>query len=278
MALFSKGNSIRSAEFHKKKQKENYIKSAVILFSLIILIFTPIYLFGLDRFQIRNIEIAGNHSTSKDELSKIIIDNLKGNYLFVFPKSNALIYPKNKILNDISSSIPRIENINISLLNPTSIKVSITERKPIGLYCKELKSSQEDCFFIDDKSYIFANSPTFSDDVYFVYLKEPAFENPLGETYLPLDEFIKLPLFIKSLNSLNLFPRALLTTPKEYYFELTGGGKIIINRVDDLTTIKGNLESFLTDQEEARNPNFIENISYIDLRFGNKVFYKLKGE
>ncbi len=278
MSLFSKSNSIRSPEFHKKKQKENFKKSALILFSFIILIFTPIYLFGLDRFQIRNIEIAGNDSTSKDELSKIIIDNLKGNYLLLFPKSNALIYPKNKILNDITSSIPRIENINISLQNPTSIKVSVVERKPVGLYCKELKATEENCFFLDDKSYIFANSPTFSDDVYFVYLIEPAFENPIGETYLPVNEFIKLPLFIKSLNSLNLFPRALVTTSKEYYFELTGGGKIIINRADDLIMIKNNLESFLTDQEEARNPNFIENISYIDLRFGNKVFYKLKGE
>ncbi len=277
MQLFSKGGAIRSAELHRKKQREKWIKLTLSVLGFLIIVSLPIYIFRMDQFQISNIELKGNNITKSEDLTKIIKEDLKGNYLFIFPKSNALIYPKKKILSDIKANIPRIENSQGKLLNSKTLEISISERDPAGLYCQK-QTSQKECYFLDDDGYIYSVAPSFIGDVYFVYLKNPEITNPLGQSYLDKEEFKKLPPFIQSLKDLNVIPHSLQRTLNEYYLEIQGGGKIIINKDDDLGKVRENLESFLNDQVTTQAPGFLESISYIDLRFGNKVFYKLKGE
>lgn len=278
MKLFSKGDAIRSPEFHKKKQRERWIKiSAVILF-LLIFIATPIYLFRMDRFLISNIELTGNSVTKYEDVAQIVSADLMGNYLFIFPKSNALIYPKNKIKEDLLRSIPRLSEVNVTLVNPKSLNIEISERAPAGLYCTNDKENLTQCYFMDEKGYIFSRAPSFSGDVYFIYLSDPVIEDPIGKNYLTSEEFQELPLLVNSLKVINIPIRSLTTTANEYYLELLGGGKIIISKKDSLKEVASNLESFLNDQSITRAPGFLDNVSYIDMRFGNKVFYKLKNE
>lgn len=277
MQLLSKGGAIRSPELHKKKQREKWIKISLSVLGFLIILAIPIYVLRVPHFQISNIEIKGNNVTKYEDVAAIVTKELNGKYLFLIPKSNALIYPKKKILNDIKENIPRIENIKGELLNAKTLSITITEREPVGLYCTN-QTSQNACYFLDDEGYIYSQAPIFSGDVYFVYLKDPAIENPLGQIYMEKEEFQKLPEFIKNIKDLGVNPVSLLRTLNEYYLELPAGGKIIVNKDDDLKEITKNLESFLNDQAEARKPGFLENIAYIDLRFGNRVFYKLKGE
>ncbi len=70
--------------------------------------------------------------------------------------------------------------------------------------------------------------------------------------------------------------RALVNSENEYHLLLPNGGKIIFNKKDKLEDINSNLESFLNDQPNIKVSDFLTNISYIDMRFGNKIFYKLK--
>ncbi len=278
MKLFSKGDAIRSPEFHKMKERERWYKIIALFLFLILFIATPIYLFRMDQFQVGNIELKGNNVTQYEDIARIVTDNLDGNYLFIFPKSNALIYPKDKIKNDILNSIPRIENIDLALVNPKTLKIEISEREPSGIYCLDLKSRSEGCYFMDKDGFIFSKAPSFSGDVYYLYSSDPPLEDPLGKYYLTTTEFQQLLPFVTTLKDINIPTRSLLSTSNEYYLELIGNGKIIINKDDDLKKVAENIESFLKDQEITRSSNFIESVSYIDMRFGNKVFYKLKNE
>jgi hypothetical protein len=278
MKLFSKGDAIRSPEFHKKKEKERWIKIIALILFLFVFIATPIYLFRMNQFLISNIELKGNNVTKYEDVARIASENLDGNYLFIFPKSNALIYPKNKIRNDLLKNIPRINEVKVSLSNPKSLKIEINEREPAGLYCDSQKINSAECYFIDEDGFIFSRAPSFSGDVYFIYSSDPIIEDPLGKNYSTKDEFQKLPPLIHSLKEIHVPLRSLTTTVNEYYLELLGGGKIIIGKKDNLTDVASNLESFLNDQAVTKAPGFLDNVSYIDMRFGNKVFYKLKGE
>jgi cell division septal protein FtsQ len=278
MKLFSKGDAIRSPEFHKMKERERWSKIVALTLFLLLFIVTPIYLFRMDQFQVGNIELKGNNVTQYEDIARIVTDNLNGNYLFLFPKSNALIYPKDKIKNDILNSIPRIENINLALANPKTLEIEIVEREPAGIYCLDLKSKTEGCYFIDKNGFIFSKAPSFSGDVYYLYSSNPPLDDPLGKYYLTTAEFQQLLPFVMTLKEINVPTRSLLSTSNEYYLELVGDGKIIINKEDDLKKVAENIESFLKDQDITKAANFLENVSYIDMRFGNKVFYKLKSD
>ena len=175
-------------------------------------------------------------------------------------------------------SIPRIQDIDLKLTNPRTLKIEIKEREPAGIYCLDLKSPSQGCYFMDNEGYIFSKAPSFSGDVYYLYSSNPPIEDPLGKNYLNSEEFQKLMPFVNTLKEIGIATRSLLATTNEYYLELPGEGRIIINKEDNLKTVAENIESFLKDQDITKTPNFLENVSYIDMRFGNKVFYKLKNE
>lgn len=278
MALFSKGGAIRSPEFHKKKQKERNKKLVVIVIFVIFLIGLPIYLLRISPFLVSSIIVEGNSVTSYEDVASIVKKNLEGYYMFIFPKSNALLYPKKSITKDLLLNIPRLNNVKVSLINPKSLKIEIEERQPTGLYCLDVKVLSEGCYYIDNEGYIYSKAPSFSGDVYFVYSAEPVIEEPLGKSFLTLEEFKKLPPFINLIKQIGVSLHSLTATTNEYYLILTGGGRIIINKQDDLKVVVENLESFLKDHAITTVPNFLEDVSYIDMRFGNKVFYKLKSE
>lgn len=278
MKLFSKGDAIRSPEFHKKKEKEKWTKLSLSILGFFIILSIPIYVFRNNQFQISNIEIKGNSVTKYEDIAKIVAEDLDGNYFFVFPKSNALVYPKKKILSDIRINIPRIETVEGTLLNAKTLSILITEREPAGLYCADTTPNKDECYFIDENGFIFSRAPSFSGDVYFIYSTDPTIEDPLGKNYSTKEEFQKLPPLISSLKEIQISLRSLTTSANEYYLELPAGGKIIIGKKDNLKDVASNLESFLNDQEITRAAGFLESVSYIDMRFGNKVFYKLKNE
>ena len=278
MKIFSKGDAIRSPEFHKRKERERWFKITVFFIFLLVFIITPIYLFRMDQFQVKNIELEGNSVTQYEDIATIVSRDLEGSYLFLFPRSNALIYPKNKLKEDILMSIPRIQDIDLKLTNPRTLKIEIKEREPAGIYCLDLKSQSEGCYFMDNEGYIFSKAPSFSGDVYYLYSSNPPIEDPLGKNYLNSEEFQKLIPFVNTLKEIGIATRSLLATTNEYYLELPGEGRIIINKEDNLKTVAENIESFLKDQDITKTTNFLENVSYIDMRFGNKVFYKLKNE
>ena len=232
----------------------------------------------MDQFQVKNIELEGNSVTQYEDIATIVSRDLEGSYLFLFPRSNALIYPKNKLKEDILMSIPRIQDIDLKLTNPRTLKIEIKEREPAGIYCLDLKSQSQGCYFMDNEGYIFSKAPSFSGDVYYLYSSNPPIEDPLGKNYLNSEEFQKLMPFVNTLKEIGIATRSLLATTNEYYLELPGEGRIIINKEDNLKTVAENIESFLKDQDITKTPNFLENVSYIDMRFGNKVFYKLKNE
>jgi cell division septal protein FtsQ len=278
MKFFSKGDAIRSPEFHKKKEREKRARLIALIFFLTVFIVTPIYLFRMNRFQVTNIELNGNNVTKYEDVAAIVAQELDGNYLYIFPKSNALIYPNNKIRDNILNNIPRIRDVKVSLVNPKSLNITIIEREPAGLYCRDANINSEGCYFMDDNGYIFSQAPSFSGDVYFVYATDPAIEDPLGKDYTSPEEFKKLPNLIDSLKEINIPLRSIVSTPNEYYLELVSKGKIIISKKDNLKEVASNLESFLNDQEITKKPDFFNNVAYIDMRFGNKIFYKLKNE
>ena len=56
-----------------------------------------------------------------------------------------------------------------------------------------------------------------------------------------------------------------------------GGGRLIVNRADDLSKTLGNLASLLENRQQIPSvADFAASLDYMRLDSGNKIFYKLK--
>ena len=153
---------------------------------------------------------------------------------------------------------------------------------------------------MDENGYIFDEAPYFSGEVYFKFYGLPAQAgvpdvgipqsgspasgtSPLG-SYYSKQNFQQLLSFKDGLVTFGLKPVALyITNDGEIEFILSGGTaatlgpEIILNNDSDFQKVAENLETALTTeplQTEFKNKYSV--LQYIDLRFGNKVYYKFQ--
>ncbi|KND48869.1 MAG: hypothetical protein AB200_00375 [Parcubacteria bacterium C7867-005] len=276
--LIGKDRGIRTPEFHKKKEREKWIRTAWYIILSVIIIGSPIYIFRHEYIQVEDILVSGNSITTNKEVEEIVSRHLSGKYLWVIPKSNALFYPNDSIEEDLLLAVPRLSLVKAELTDSRTLQVSIVEREPSALYCTDTStvSSPKNCYFMDEDGYIYSEAPTFSGGVYVVYSSLPVLSEPLRKVFLDKNLFSLTMAFVKSLESFGFEPKVFIKKDEEYQVILENGGSIMWKVDADLDRVASSVESLVSDSVFKKEKNVFGRILYIDLRFGNKIFYKFQ--
>jgi len=282
-------NSPRLLEL-KKKRRKIFLKKVSIYLVVLTIIFAGLaYLSRLPSVNITSIEITGNKVLDSDGLKSVVSDELTGNYFLIFPKTNIFLYSKNSIKKHLLGKFKRLKDVKFSLVDKRILSVSISERAPDYVWCgaqiPEMKPDTEApaCYFLDDSGYIFDEAPYFSGDVYFkfygsVYLEG---DTPIGSYFAP-GIFSKFLTLKEELDNMTLRPVALLVEEDGVIKFLLSGlnntmPEIILKTDLDFESALGNLQSALdTDPLKSEFKNKYSSLEYIDLRFGNRVYYRFK--
>ncbi|MBU1046416.1 hypothetical protein KKH36_01375 [Patescibacteria group bacterium] len=127
----------RSEEIAKKHKRIFWLKFTLFWILLFALVYSLSYASKQEKINIQNININGNKVIQEEEILKIVNENLEGNYLWLFPKSNIFIYPKSKIKEDLLNSFLRIKELMVTFNDLQSIDINIEERTPFALYCEK---------------------------------------------------------------------------------------------------------------------------------------------
>ncbi len=150
---------ILKSKAHRIKPKINLFKSRWFWLFIFIVIIVGVALYFLlfySGFQVKNVEISGNDKINTENLklatldySQIPIINLGP--IKLYSKSIFLVNTNN-IDKNILEKFPEIEKSKTKKKLMQSIFIEISERRPIGIYCK---NTEDECFFIDVAGVIF---------------------------------------------------------------------------------------------------------------------------
>jgi hypothetical protein len=141
----------------------------------------------------------------------------------------------------------------------------------------------ENCYFINNDGYIFDKAPYFSGDIYFKYYTNIKGDilNPLGLQVLNPERFHGIVRFMDGVSSLGFKPSYwVISSDGIYSLYLKPANdnskpKIIFKEDNNLIEILDNLSISMNKKEFANEINQkYDVLSYIDLRFKNKVLYK----
>ena len=279
--------SPRVEELKRKKRKVLKNRLIFLSFCFLILLTGLVFLSHWKTINIENIRISGNKIIETEAIENIIKEDIKGYYLWVFPKTNFILYPKNHIKNDLANKFKRFSKILINLDDTKTLNISVSEREGRYLWCganiPALINDTAKCYFIDQMGYIFDEAPYFSGNVYFKFYGKDTLniENPSGNYFLK-DKFTQISFFIDGLQKLNLKPGAFYIDEKgdgniALSFDLITGPKIIFKIDSDYEKIIENLEAAIkTEPLQTKIKNNLNSLLYIDLRFANNVYYKFK--
>lgn len=275
-----------------KHTRHRAIKNKIITYSIILFI----CVLGLSiasrikALNIDNVTVSGNKVIDSILIEKIVKNNLSGHYLGIFPKTNFIIYPKNKIKINLQNNFKRIKDITLNNKDIKNLEISINEYDGKYLYCGDIipelnsKSTQK-CYFMDNDGYIFDEAPYFSGEIYFKFygLIDSSTENPSGN-YYNNEIFAKLIEFKTLIEKMDLSPSYIwLNNQNEIYVFLSKKGNmdinpsIILKKDSDLGKMAENLKASVTTEPlKTKLENNYEDLRYIDLKFGNKVYYKFE--
>lgn len=282
-------NFPRLLELKKSRRKLLINKILLSVLALLVIFSSLAYISRLAGLNISSVEITGNKVIDTETIKTIVEKEIQGKYWWFFPKTNILFYPKNNIKNELSNKFKRLKDINFSIRDRKVLIVSMAERVGLYIWCgtalPETNTQEQKCYFLDKDGYIFDEAPYFSGEVYFKFYGETVLNNDgiPSESYFFPDIFSKLTLFKETLETMGLKPVA-------SYVENNGNIKILLARKTsatgpeiifkadaDFQKLAENLQAALTT--EPLQSNFdkkYQSLLYIDLRFGNKVYYKFK--
>lgn len=291
-------------EFLRKKRKRKIIKYSIICGIIVFVIALTSFISHRSSIRISQIELSGGVLVRGEDVETKTLQYLEGSHFWLFPKDNAFWYSKNSLKDFLMENFKRIDSIETNLKNFHTLSIKITERQPIATWCKgspkdvrtlpsrdeivastttntlmiEVNNTDLDvaqCWFIDQNSTVFAVSPFFSGDAYFKYYGLITDSDPIGKEYIAsTTEFADITRFVESVKKLSLHPQFVVAKGGgEFSLVISGGGELYFDTKKPLSLVSDNLEVLLETPALSRN---LSKLDYIDLRYGNKLFYKMK--
>ncbi len=250
--------------------------------------------FYIPKFRISEISIEGANVLDKEQLKEEIAGWLKGKFFKIFPYDNIFLLPKEKIITSLLENFPILKKLDIERNFPQKIYVLIEERKPAAILCTGSTATSTDsggpastsaslggesCVFMDENGFIFQPAPSFSGGIFVKFIDErqasssPSGNTAIGKETITESELQKLLSFEKLLAGKSIgVSKIILKDGKEYEVYLKEGWHILLNSKNEPNSSFNNLLLILDSNVKEKRPK----IEYVDLRFGNKVFYKFK--
>jgi cell division septal protein FtsQ len=230
---------------------------------LILLLSGVIYLFRAEFMRIQNVEVVGATDENKINVVALAEETFKGNKFLFIPNNQALFYSAASLQEKILNQLKSVQDVRIDIAFPKTLRVEIKERAPESLYCADT------CYFIDAKGIIYEKAPSFSEGVYVMY-RDPnraTSTDPLGTSVASEEAFTLAKKYIDYLPVLGLTPTTVsFTTKNEIKIELRGNGYILINLDREYNETIQNITTVIQEG--------VKEFEYIDVRFGNKIYYK----
>jgi len=225
-----------------------------------------------ERLAIRDIAIEGESAISERTLKTAIDAVLYDGSRPLFSKTNMFLYPRRTLIQSLKEEFPRIDTVSVARpsLLAQAVVVSVTERQPRHTWCDK----DERCFVLDESGFIFDNLQ--GDTIGYVFRGGLVpNESPIGQTFLrsSIGEVLEL---LHTLNTSGYAPRGVIVeSDTDMSVSLAEGFGLKVSFGLDPSAVVRNLKLVL---DSGTLKGKIGELEYVDLRFGNRVYYKFDGQ
>jgi len=280
---------IRSESHRRKRWNRLMIKAGMAVGTVGIIVGLLAWGSHAKFISIQTIQVSGNNVSKSASVVSTAEDVLDGNYIGLFSKDNSIIFPRGRTRSAIKQRYPRIKSVDLSLQTLSTLRIHVAERSPVGIWCRadsKQVSANTPCYFVDKDGYVYAEAPHFSNDVFFRYYQTASTTQSIGTQLMPTDTFRRISAFKDAVEqrldmntigfvNMNRTDGRLLVNQQLDNEAFEGG--IVFNYRDNLRTLFENLKTVVQkDILLSQMQNSDRKLSTIDMRFGNKVYFRFE--
>jgi len=225
------------------------------------------FIFISKNFEIKDIDITGADTISKEKiLSEVdkIFEQKKFNFLSF---QNYFLFPSKKLQASLQEQFPRIGNLEIKKINPDGLEITIEERKLIGVWC-----GQGGCYYFDKEGIIFEEAPRTTGSLMLSIDDEREGVQNLGDVVLDNEQIN----FFQNVRNIVLSnfqfgtKKFIISQDGEFELMASENWRILLDKKESSEYQLSNLKYVLDEEIKTRR----QELEYVDLRLGNRVYYK----
>lgn len=256
----------------RKKQKIKKIKTYSICAGVIIFLVGVVYLMRLSQIQISEIKVTGNTFVDTQEIQDKTNAIIHSNIFWIIPQSNIFIFSKSDLEKELKKN-PAIVSVKIRKNYFHTLSIEIKEQEKEMIYCSSIEHT--DCFYINKTGFIYAKVKDLIIPEQEIIIYNEQGIKKIQDTILDEKIYIDTVLFIKNTARQDIkIGEVYLKADGVIEFITRDKTRIIASVFDDFKKDFANLVALF--EKQILTKDTISQVEYIDLRFGNKVFYKNK--
>jgi len=258
-------NTERGVAKSRLRARRHFATNALYIIASAVVLFDAVFLVKSDIFKLGTIVVSGTEHLNIALVESVAKSLTKGSYFGIVPRNHSLFYPKKTISAELFREFPRISDLEIHSGGGV-LGLDVREYEEKYLWCGK------SCFFMNENGKLFA--PTSSSTSAILFMGHSDDDGALGKT--PFDAaYVR-----KITNLMGLFAErdmhVISVNPMEsdtiLTFSLGWQLKFVSN--DDLRDV--HTKSLLVLGSDSFGNKNLNKLLYLDLRFGNKAYYKFR--
>jgi hypothetical protein len=259
-----------SSRIAKRGRVRKIFSSSLKIGLPVAMIIGAILFFRADFLKVKNLAVLGAQVVPQENIKSAVSNYISGNKFLVIPKSDIFFINKAGLAAALMAQFPRIEKVNINKqFFDRGIELKVVERSADFLWCSE----SSECYFMEKNGLVFEKilgTGIAQDKIIFrgILTGDPVMKKFV--TSEQMQYYIKL---IGVFENAQFKITAINVEAVDKVVVKTNIGDIIFNPEDGDLTAAAQNAILLINEMKSKNPNV--HFNYIDIRFGNKMFYKL---
>lgn len=233
--------------------------------------------FFLPLFHIQSIRVEGDAALPVADIQALVDSIAQQKLLGFLSKQNILFFESNAIASAIRSSFFKVGRVAVNKdWQNRAVRVEISPRKEVAIWCQVASVSDGTapiCSYIDEAAFIFAPAPRGSGGILSIITDARSRTAALGAQVVEPAVLVAILDARTLLTTANYTIDSIILRPSRDVVVHVNGSFTIIFTLDEpparqVDRLKSLIEFKLKDD--------LKKVDYIDLRIGNRIFYKLK--
>jgi hypothetical protein len=261
-----------SDSLRRKKQKVKKIKIYLWICAAVLLLAGFLYVLTIPAIQIKEVKINGTIFVDKSEIEQKTNALLDKKIFWFIPNRNIFIFSKHELEESLKKN-PAVISAKIRKDLFHTLAIEVREHEKEMIYCTSIDKT--DCYYINKEGFIYAavKGIIIPEQEIIIYNEKET--KKLQDILMQTDVYVDISLFVKNLARQEIkIKEVYIKSDSTVEFISWDNTRFITSIFDEYKKDFANLIALFDKQAITKEQ--LLTIEYIDLRFGNKVFYKNK--
>ena len=287
---------VSESRLHERRRRARNIRIGIFCALVFLFLIGLVALSRAPFMRITSVVVSGASDDLVPSVQGDVESKISGAYLGLFARNNILLYPKSGLVGALLEEFPELKSVSMHVVGLHTLDVVAVERQPVALWCGVSAPSAlsaglfpltyPNCFYLDENSFVYASepiplNPADVTDMPPYYGALSSGQGGVGGQFLSSQEFHTLYALVSA------FQKSIQSSGGAY-----GVAGVQVNADANIQVFFGDgfelrfllsdnagdvLQRFaLAQSSDVFKGHTLADFKYIDLRFGDRIYYKLK--